>query len=491
MLWFGPDPDEETRRAFQSRHLTVLSAGPATFTGMLAEARAAVFRYNPDKPKQVKDQFAQVATVAANHGLALCYQSDKAYGVDYFTFQIKPSLSPYLSKVVSVRGPNTAAEIPEHIARHEPGPPNNPDLEIGGEFSKALDQDDELLLRRAFHDCSSIVVRALSGGRSDANVVRAYATFNDPSASRPSPFFVKMDSIEEILKEFNSYHYFANHFIPFNLRPNLVPSRCLGGARRGILVGSLVERAESLWSVIQRGSASAAIHSLFENTLRGWRHPVQASGQVHNGSIAADLSSIFSPERIPKDRVKSAKTRGAQSDPEQLCSMLLNLPEQRYLRGSTHGDLHANNVLVRGSDAILIDFMHADMRPLVADPAALEVFVVFELPESSAKGKKKDDREWASVIDRLYAREHLNRIPPPAIEPSAGDWFWNTVRQIRLSTITGNESLCAYFIALCCFMLRWARYDAENAHDEFRRTHAYVVADRLARELERTMSTTE
>ena len=52
---------------------------------------------------------------------------------------------------------------------------------------------------------------------------------------------------------------------------------------------------------------------------------------------------------------------------------LLGLTGQKYRAAPMHGDLHGNNVRVRGGDAIVIDLASIASGPLVADLAGLSL----------------------------------------------------------------------------------------------------------------------
>ena len=58
-----------------------------------------------------------------------------------------------------------------------------------------------------------------------------------------------------------------------------------------------------------------------------------------------------------KRRIKNAKKYfKVRHTPLELIEILETLKKQTYLHSRIHSDLHARNVLVRGTDAILIDF---------------------------------------------------------------------------------------------------------------------------------------
>lgn len=387
-------------------------------------------------------------------------------------------------------------EIPDYqiaqlFARHDPklGWKQSLDLEFGPE-TEPLDTPDERLIRRAFSDCTHIRITRLGEGRT-AETYMVQAVFAGKSiAPRPLPFFVKLGERSKIMREQDSYRDYANFFIPFHLRPNLDPNRCLFGLRRGILVGNFVERARSLWTAVEEGKASAAIDSLFDVTLAGWwAQGLRSDGRVRQGSVAGKLTdSIFNYEKVKPEIEARARTLGLQSAPKELWLRLIGCRWQGYYEGPMHGDLHPDNVFVRGGDAILIDLGSVQPGPLSGDPACLETSLTFET-------RKEDESlhfaKWRDDIDKLYAPEALGQIPP--LLDGAGAWAnrWNAARQVReLATRTHSGS--EYAAAIAVYLLRRSMYGPHSEVDEEvdvqHRAYAMVAAERLVAYVEQERS---
>jgi len=257
------------------------------------------------------------------------------------------------------------------------------------------------------------------------------------------------------------------------------------GASEGILVGNFVEHSEPLWDVAKRGAPQEAIHSLFDHALRGWRlQAYEGHVQVRTGALITSLGDVFDPARVSQHRRKLARELGAILSPEQLLNKLQKRQLSAYRLAPIHGDLNAQNVRVRGTDAILIDFAKTRTGPIVADPAALEVSLAFAITSES------DDNEgWRKLIDRLYKHAYLRQAPPPAAQPLPREWLWTCVRQIRMFALSMETSGGEYRDALVAYLLRFAMFPAESEKEEHRRAYAIVIAERLLEEPEAESST--
>jgi hypothetical protein len=192
---------------------------------------------------------------------------------------------------------------------------------------------------------------------------------------RPLPFFVKLGKRDSIKREVASYEQYATHYIPFHLRPNLDPNRCLLGHERAILVAIS-------WNARSRCGIGGERESTFRNPLAlrrhfgGWRlQGFEGPQGLAKGSVACALTnSIFQHERVQPSYLERAKELGLSRSPKELGECLLGASTQKYYRAPMHGDLHPDNVFIRGGDAILIDLASIQSGPLSGDLACLETF---------------------------------------------------------------------------------------------------------------------
>jgi hypothetical protein len=128
---------------------------------------------------------------------------------------------------------------------------------------------------------------------------------------------------------------------------------------------------------------------------------------------------------------------------------------------------------VRNSDAILIDFNSTRPGPIVADPASLEVALVF------SAGKDDDNIGWQKMVDTLFESRYFEQAPSPATQPLPREWLWNCVRQVRLFALSMQTTRFEYAAALGVYLLRFSMFKADHAAEEFRRAYAYVLAENL------------
>lgn len=482
VIWLGTKPDDLNTLEFTYRKLFLEFPSDAeNIINALPTTRGIVFVLDKENPEIFKKNYLEYGPVAHNYGAKL-YAIALDSGSQQIIENILKTIDPKIEIIKRTNPP--AHEIAETIARHEPGPPPNPQLKIYCE-PRLIDSTSKLFLERVFYDCESIELKQLLSGRS-AKTFCVYAVFKDSMAGpRPLPFFVKIDEKMKIEREWLNYSAYVAHFIPFNLRPNVDSYRYILGVDRGIIVGSFVEFSEPLMEVAKRGHAQASIYSLFENTLRGWRLQAQQS----TGNILKIMGNLFHPDRISESRINIARQNGSIKKPEELLNILREFRPHPFLYGPLHGDLHAFNIRVRGNDAILIDFATTRNGAIVSDPASLEISLAFEITDDDP-----NDSEWKTLIDIFYSDKYLKRpfekLPSPFDKPHSKDWLWKCIRQIRLLALAEQISEYEYNTALAIFLLRWSTFPNKTDNPEredFRKAYAYAVAEKMILDLERKL----
>ena len=392
-----------------------------------------------------------------------------------------------------------AAAVPDHeiaqwmVAKNPLSAPR-PNLIIefdqDGSSVPELGATDTLLLQRAFADCTKLKIVELGGGKT-AETFMVEATFADSRAGpRPLPFFAKLGSRKKITEEVDAYRHYATYHIPFHLRPNLDPARCISALERAILVGNFVERAEPLWDVAVKGTAHPAISSLFDSTLAGWRaQGFQAESRSRvSGSVASGLGQrIFDHEKVKPDHLAAAQERGMTGSPKELWESLLERHKQCYLRAPMHGDLHPGNVFVRGADAILIDLASIQWGPLAGDLACLEVAFLFE---ARLGDELLPDDAWIAAINEFYVSDAFLRLPAPQSGLDSWSARLNCARQVRMIALPTQLCDTEYMSAVAVYLLRRSMHPADDECDDLRRTnalrrsYALVIAERLVQHLE-------
>lgn len=484
VLWYGVGPSSEIRRELRNRGLNITTLSDPPSGDQLVAACGSVFSFTASNVNMVSALAGELTPMFVDHGLRveLLAPSDGVLG------QVQKALREVARlRDVHVRTAPEPHELPERLARHEPGPQPNTGLviQLAGNPEPISDRDIPLF-QRAFHDCRKIVLSELGGGRSRARVFSVHATLEDSIAGAwPQPFFVKLDSNDKITKEAENYRNYAA-FVPFGLRPS-IHGRVLG-ATRGLLVGDFADKSESLWDQVRRNVASLAISSLFETTLGGWREQAYAVDPI-KGAVATALEQVgfCVPSRIKKSYLDYAKTLGVRATPDQLWTALCAL-DQTYRKAPMHGDLHGDNVRVRNGNTILIDFASVALGPLTADLAALETWLAFELPPDEAR-EYYENPKWRTVVDRLYASASFLHPPEPSDPTSPYCWMISAVRQIRRLGIAVQSCPTEYEAAVAVSLLRRCMWDNGCTADRFRRAHGYVIAARLIADLQQENGT--
>ena len=376
-------------------------------------------------------------------------------------------------------GQPTPSEVANTIMQWSTGPKWNGTVKIVGEI---LTTEETVFFQRAFSDCTSIELRRLAGGFSGA-AFYVSAVISEAFIKRPLPFFAKIDNIFKILKERQNYLDYVHPSVPFNLRPSLDPARCIFGYERGMLVGNFVENAEDFLAVAKRDISRSVLSSLFDRALRGWRgQAYQSTSGIIRGNVAKHLSQVLRWEVPKTSRVRLAHRLGAKSSFKGLQARLFTLPENNFRVALSHGDLYANNIQVLGSEAVLIDFASVTLQTsLMADPAYLELTLVFK-----DYGAQDDSVEWQRFVDAVYSPENFAAAPAAAIDPRPREWLWNVVRQIRLFALGCQSSQREYQTAIAFMLLRESAWNppSDTRKQRQRRAYAYVIAERLVKDLE-------
>jgi hypothetical protein len=481
-LWFGLRPTDLDIKEFEHRNLKVvfLDNNAAALEKELNYSRGIVVKFDRNKPASFK-KIILAAPIAINYGVKIfaIYDGSFEYGIVSKTIHdlnLEETIRPQIFTASQVY------RIAEDIARHDPGRYFDISLEIKSNEDGSVDKLSsaaKFLLRRAFSDCVSIQIQRIPGGRAATNVLSVHALYKGSLVGlRPLPFFAKIDKQHRVKREMDKYHEFAVHYIPFNLRPNLVKSRCILGFDYGIIVGNFVEQSETLLDAARRGHAQGPIYSLFDNALKGWR----TQSKVLQGSIYKKMyiekNGNFLPfidsNKITSECLSFAKEFGSKLEPCDLLKKLEEIPEILYQSAPIHGDLHSLNVRVRNHDAILIDFSSTRHGPLLSNYASLEISLAFEVSPLD-----KDFEGWLDLMDTVYCLTFINKTPPPVKDPHDREWLCACIRQIRILALAEQKSSQEYSTLLAIHLLRQATYPGRTEEEKRRNAYAYVLAEQL------------
>jgi hypothetical protein len=120
-----------------------------------------------------------------------------------------------------------------------------------------------------------------------------------------------------------------------------------------------------------------------------------------------------------------------------------------------HGDLHANNILVRSSDAILIDFEKCEPAPILNDVASLDISVAFDCCYGALL------EEWSNWLAAIYSVESvIDRTERPPI-PHPLEHQWRCIRYLRRFAREETRSK-EYAVLLALHLLRRSTYKKDT-----------------------------
>ncbi|RTM15383.1 MAG: hypothetical protein EKK33_02130 [Bradyrhizobiaceae bacterium] len=384
------------------------------------------------------------------------------------------------SRVVDIELQERQASLIERVARLKDEPAASDSLVISGD--EALTDEERILLRRSFSDCSTVKLVQQSTGT--AKVYCAFANLlNSRAGPIPLPFFVKFDKAKKIIRELDNYRECTTLHVPFNQRPNLDEARCLLGSARGVIAGNFIEQSEALQEVVDRGAGRTPLHSLFEGALRGWRRQAFYGSEYVAETNILHRMGPARPSRYPIYRRKMLHKRRAHHGPDcasfkELERLLNSLPPIRYRFGMTHGDLHGQNVRVAGSDAILLDFASVDQGPLTVDPATLDVSLMLDTRLISGE-------EWRRVASETYTVDALTApsVPPRPENPCAN--LLDALQYVRQMAFGVQLTPYEYPCMIALQLLRKSSYRGSDDEQDERRVFAYWLADRLITDVAR------
>lgn len=491
--------------------------------GLLATTAAVVISQNPAKPTRVKTLLADYApTLLARDcrvfvrpvcppadGPAPAYRAMVVNSIDQL--MLPPSgLSQVeseglgkwyeeaiegkrLTPIVHIVDPARPFEgIAAHLLNNPPGPAPQAMLDItlvSASGSKLeLDDEQSVLLRRAFSDCSAVRLVEVSGGMSEVKTLRAYVhpAVDEVGGSWPFQYFVKIGPRKKVAKEFLAYRRLALEHVPYHLGPRLRLERCALGASSGIIVSDYVSGAESLRDCARDGRAVPVIASLFNSTVWGWRNGASTVNQPLQDYLKKRM-----PESIPVHRAKLISASGASHSLPSLWSLIVAKPSTPVRLGVIHGDLHAMNVLVRGGDAIIIDFEKlSPQEPLLRDFACLEGGLFVDGFVGDVRSK---EAVLASIAELYEASTLTGDHLTPCHPGDESSWYFDCIRQIRMQARQLELQPGQYALTLAVELLKKACNEKDFCGEssleygaisrEQARALAYVLAERILIEI--------
>lgn len=474
VLAFGAPLPETTEVECRRRGMSIERPPDAPSLVDLRLARGAIFLFDGDAA--AGELLRSIGAQLIDHGLLICVGTDD----DALQGLASGLLAGLPPEQIERQVAPEAHRFPELLARHDPGPAADPNFRPDYmDNVEDLTSEDLLLMSRAFAGCGKVRLEEMTEGLSGARVFSVHTTRGNSFGSWTQPLFAKLDRRAKVAQEAQGYHA-AAPFIPFGLCPKI--EQQLLGARRGILVGSFVDQSESLWDVARRGMAGPAIFNLFDTTLGAWRaQGLRLPPAIGPMWPALEQAGVIDVARIRPEYFEEACARGEAMTPATIAARLAGLA-QSYRQGPIHGDLHADNVRVRGADAILIDMASTGSGPLSTDVALLETWIAVALrrPEHSEEYR---DSDWERLVDILYAPDAFVELPLPSEGGARHRWIWDAVRQIRQIGLANQSCPSEYKTAVVGALMRRCMFASTCRRDRFRRVTAYRLASRLAEAL--------
>jgi hypothetical protein len=328
-----------------------------------------------------------------------------------------------------------------------------------------LTSEDLRLVARAFPKAEEVHLRKISDGLSGSRVFMAHEKRLETETSIAhwtQPRLLKAGSRSSMSKEVLAMRA-VSPFVPFELRPNLEVH--VEGFKRAIYIADFVDRSDSMLDAARAGRAEAAISNLFNCTLHRWRDRARQCPMV-NGSLveAAERLGVLEFSSIRKEYFETERIRKLQLDFDALWKELSNYTFE-YRAATIHGDLHGENVRVRGDDAILIDLgaVKGDTTPgqgapLCFDVAILEVALIFAYRGEVDGDDEFRQPEWESEIRPFYELDAILRSPSIDSAPDPDSWMFGCLQRIRAFGIYEQSHEYEYSIALVIALWRWCKF---------------------------------
>lgn len=486
---------------FLERKLVVQQESLESVRESYATCRAIIVADYPSKFGFIIECIDALLPEAENHGIAIRVLLHSESDVDIATRKFHDKLGSENFKLIT-----QLTGLAEDIARYSAGPPVGKCIIDGIEKIENLDGDCLLLLRRAFYDCKKIHIEPIHGGKDSSHLLKVYAWLDRSDIkSGLLPFFVKISEPEKIKIEKERYRSYTDLFISFQYRPNCRIERCVGIKNKALLVGNFVEDAFPLRDALKDSYQTGIIFSLFEKSLKGFRRqPFVAKSNEAAGNLRTFVTDRIGVDELAQraDVIARARELGLCDGVRDLATRLVNCCSlSACITSPIHGDLHSGNVMVRGNDAILIDFSAVTASgPLTADPATLEVSLSFNVGSDllllkSGTGQEDEDKKyfqkWQRFIDTVYNPSQL--LQPMTITDQVPDefsWLRRAIREIRHVLIGCDCSEEEIKVVIACYLMRLARVcsrDRTERKDKFDfDLHAYalVIAERIIKDVE-------
>jgi hypothetical protein len=491
LLWYGRPPLPGLREKLQTRGFTLLEdPEDATITNpLLGVSSIAVLNHGVDDVDIELAGYKHLPTFI-NHGLlilVLVANRDDIPRIRETHLKRVDSAFPW-DEAVTFLSDLTRVNF-DNITTYQPGPRWKGRLiaELG--TVEKLTPEERLLVDRAFQKAEEVHVRELKRGFTESRVFMAYEKRLESSIAHwTQPRLVKIGLRKTLADEVGAMKV-VSPFVPFELRPNLEIH--VEGFRKSVYVADFVDKAESMLDVARAGRAETAISNLFNRTLQRWRDRAwQCEKSREPLALAAQRLGMISPGDICKEYLESERIQTLGVDLHGLWKVLTDISFE-HRAASIHGDLHGDNVRVRGDDAILIDLGSVKGTddpgkgaPLCFDVAMLEVALVFTCTDDEHKLDFQQP-DWEEEIKPFYQLEAILSTPGRVNVPKLGSWLFGCLQRVRAFGIYDQSDPYEYAVALVIAMWRWCKFPPASAADKGRRVVALEIGTQIIGEIQK------
>ncbi|MGY6126062.1 hypothetical protein ACW9YV_11345 [Paraburkholderia strydomiana] len=497
VLWFGEAPQAGTqhnldRRAYRLHRNIALESIKDASLGLTA---VVVVNGLPcDSPDMTA--ICDCLPMFIDHGIRVIFvtnePSDRA-GIFQHQLNRIDATYPWDRKDSDVRFvPSLVGVQFDDISTFAPGPKWKAcDIKQIGS-SERLTEEEDRLVNRAFPKAREIRLRRLTSGFSPAKVFMAHERRIEDGnsiAHWTQPRLIKIDLRKDLSDEVAAMRV-VSPFVPFELRPNL--EIYVEGFRKAIFVADFVDKSESLLDAAHAGRAEAAISNLFNRTLHRWRDRARQCDMSSEPLVtSAERLGMVSGDEIEEEYLEAEPIQRLRVDHIALWESLRQYSFPHRV-ATIHGDLHADNVRVRGDDAILIDLgaVKGDTEagkgaPICFDVAMLEVALMFTYKGEQEGKNEFEQPSWRQEVEPFYQLDSILSNRTATVAPEADSWRFGCLQRIRAFGIYEQSDVFEYPIALVVALWRWCKFPSRGEADRGRRVTAFLLAVKLINEIKK------
>ena len=491
ILWFGPSPMPGICHRFETRNFSLIENIDETRITDSLLGITSIVVFNHDENDYKKDiNIYKLLPDFINHGiLVLILVANRAN---------RPVIEKnQLAKIDSTFPWDQAVKFLSDLRRdnwdniisYQPGPRWKVTQIVELDQSEKLTPDEKILVHRAFQKAQEIHIRELQSGFTSSRVFMAYEKRLESSIAHwTQPRLVKIGDRKALAAEVSAMKT-VSPFVPFELRPNLEVH--VEGFSKSIYVADFVDKSESMLEAARAGRAETAISNLFNRTLQRWRDRAwQCPKSNESLALAAVRLEMISPKSIYKGYLESERIVNSEIDVESLWEYLEGISFE-HRAATIHGDLHCDNVRVRGDDAILIDLGAVKGTddvgkgaPICFDVAMLEVALVFTCTDKENARDQFEQPDWEKDIQPFYELDAILSTPDRDSAPRPDSWLFGCLQRVRAFGIYDQNDQYEYAISLVIAMWRWCKFPPKSKTDKGRRVVALEIGAKIIRQIE-------